>query len=233
MKPVAVYLERGTRKTFASAIDWPGWSRGGRTEDDALESLLEHGPRYAAAIRPLRLELTVPHDLDGFTVVERVKGGSGTDFGVPGEPARTDREPLDDEELDRQTRLLTRIWSFFDSVAERAVGVELRKGPRGGGRDLDKIRGHVFEADQAYVRQLGARPGKADLADLDGAFRELRALAATALAARARDEPVPNASAVRRPWLPRYYVRRSAWHALDHAWEVEDRSRPQETDGTT
>jgi hypothetical protein len=25
-------------------------------------------------------------------------------------------------------------------------------------------------------------------------------------------------------WLPRYFVRRVAWHALDHAWEIEDRA---------
>jgi hypothetical protein len=25
-------------------------------------------------------------------------------------------------------------------------------------------------------------------------------------------------------WSARYFVRRSAWHVLDHAWEIEDRS---------
>jgi hypothetical protein len=168
--------------------------------------------------------------VDGFAIVEHVQGGSGTDFGVPGEPAAADDRPLGDAELDRHTRLLERIWAFFDAAAQRAVGVELRKGPRGGGRELDKIRGHVHESDAAYVRQLGARPGKAELADLDEAFRALRAQAIAVLAARARMEPVQNASAVRRPWSPRYYVRRSAWHALDHAWEIEDRSGPTEDD---
>jgi hypothetical protein len=24
-------------------------------------------------------------------------------------------------------------------------------------------------------------------------------------------------------WPARYYVRRAAWHVLDHAWEIEDR----------
>jgi len=27
-----------------------------------------------------------------------------------------------------------------------------------------------------------------------------------------------------RSWPPRYAARRIAWHALDHAWEIEDRS---------
>lgn len=25
-------------------------------------------------------------------------------------------------------------------------------------------------------------------------------------------------------WRPRYFVRRTAWHVLDHAWELEDRT---------
>jgi hypothetical protein len=29
-----------------------------------------------------------------------------------------------------------------------------------------------------------------------------------------------------RKWPPRYAARRVAWHALDHAWEIEDRSEP-------
>jgi hypothetical protein len=29
-----------------------------------------------------------------------------------------------------------------------------------------------------------------------------------------------------RKWTARYAARRIAWHALDHAWEIEDRSEP-------
>jgi hypothetical protein len=31
---------------------------------------------------------------------------------------------------------------------------------------------------------------------------------------------------VPKGWPPRYAARRIAWHALDHAWEIEDRSEP-------
>ena len=31
---------------------------------------------------------------------------------------------------------------------------------------------------------------------------------------------------VERGWPQRYAARRIAWHALDHAWEIEDRSDP-------
>ena len=40
----------------------------------------------------------------------------------------------------------------------------------------------------------------------------------------AADQPLSKPSRGRRPWSPCYAVRRSAWHALDHAWEIEDRS---------
>ena len=43
------------------------------------------------------------------------------------------------------------------------------------------------------------------------------------LEARARGEEPDEPNKVRSRWGPRYFVRRSAWHALDHAWEIEDR----------
>jgi hypothetical protein len=56
----------------------------------------------------------------------------------------------------------------------------------------------------------------------------VRATALETLTARGSGEPVPNPSTARTLWSIRYFVRRSAWHALDHAWEIEDRSRPEE-----
>jgi hypothetical protein len=35
------------------------------------------------------------------------------------------------------------------------MGKELRKGPRGGGRDPEKIMEHVLGAEASYFRQLG------------------------------------------------------------------------------
>jgi hypothetical protein len=52
---------------------------------------------------------------------------------------------------------------------------------------------------------------------------DLRASFSEAVRLRAAGEPLPVPNKVRRPWEPRYAVRRSAWHALDHAWEIEDR----------
>jgi hypothetical protein len=218
---VEVYLEVGAKKTFAGAVEWPGWCRGGRAEADALQALAAYGPRYQAVVGRTTPALHAPEDVSRLKVVERLKGGTGTDFGVPGEAPAADERPLDEAELDRFRRLLTRCWSAFDAAAAAAVGVELRKGPRGGGRDLDKIVGHVREADEAYLQGLGSKvPRAADSATL-------RKVILDALSARARGQSPADPNKVKRLWSPRYHVRRAAWHLLDHAWEIEDRARPE------
>ena len=209
MAGLLVYLEVGTRRTFAGALDWPGWCRSARDPDAAVEALLEYRDRYRAAVGR-RLPAG---DVE---IVERLEGDASTDFGVPGAVPAFDSEPLDGKGLKRQVELLRACWSGFDAAARAAEGVELRKGPRGGGRDLDKIRDHVWEADGAYLRALGGRdPGG------DG----LREAIVDMLGARARGEPLPPSRRRTPPWPPRYMVQRSAWHALDHAWEIEDRAR--------
>jgi hypothetical protein len=39
-------------------------------------------------------------------------------------------------------------------------------------------------------------------------------------------KPSTGKAPVDRGWPQRYAARRIAWHALDHAWEVQDRSAP-------
>lgn len=155
---------------------------------------------------------------DDVHVVERVAGGSGTEFGVPGEAARAEDEPVDDAGLQRLSALLRAAWSTFDSAAASAKGLRLMTGPRGGGRTLEKMTTHVLEAELAYLGQLGSRPPATRSLD---AVRD--AFIAT-LTARVHGDEVPNPRRTKRPWSPRYAVRRSAWHSLDHAWELEDRS---------
>jgi hypothetical protein len=45
------------------------------------------------------------------------------------------------------------------------------------------------------------------------------------LSAVACGEPVRTGPRGGVRWTARYYVRRSAWHVLDHAWEIEDRAQ--------
>ena len=221
--PLAVYLEVGAKRTFAGAIEWPGWCRIGRSEEEALAALLAYAPRYAAVVQAAGL--TAP-DATDVTVVERLTGGAGTDFGAPSVAPAADERPLGAAELDRQSRLLSASWQAFDITWREAdeAHVELRKGPRGGGRDLPKMEMHILEAEEAYLAALGSRPPRMPGATVRERMAAARATTLEALAARARGKPVADPRQTKRPWSPRYTVRRSAWHALDHAWEIEDRS---------
>jgi len=222
--PFDVALEVAEKRAFAIAIDWPGWTRSGRDEPGAFEALLRAGPRYAAALEAVGVALDPPVDRSGLVVVGRLQGGSGTEFGVPSVPLEADDRPLDETEIDRLTAILRAAWGAFDDAAVRHADDELRKGPRGGGRDLPRIAAHVREADDAYLVQLGSRPPKGDRAPTRA--EDIRSAALEALWTRALGLPVASPTRVAKPWTPRRYVRRAAWHALDHAWEIEDRAIP-------
>jgi hypothetical protein len=221
--PLAVYLEVGAKRTFAGAIDWPGWCRSARGEAEAVEALLAYAPRYARVVEAAGMTAPKVAKVD---VVERHSGGSGTDFGVPSVALAADERPLGAAELNRLSRLLSASWQAFDIAWREAEesGVELTKGPRGSGRDLPKIEAHVLEAEEAYLGQLGSHHPKMPRATVADRMVAVRATALETLAARARDLPIADPRNTLHPWLPRYFVRRSAWHALDHAWEIQDRS---------
>jgi hypothetical protein len=217
---IPVYLEVGQKKVFAGAIDWPGWCRSARGEDSALEALLEYAPRYAAAVRSRRLGFKPPKEVDGFTVVERLKGDATTDFGAPSKPPAGDAEPLDAADAARLRKLLEASWDALDGAANAAGSRPLRKGPRGGGRSLKKIVDHVRDADRSYLSLIGVKISGSDASDM----ARVRAAIAEALdAAPETGPPQPGPRGGAR-WSHRYFVRRSAWHMLDHAWEIEDRS---------
>jgi hypothetical protein len=218
-----IYLEVGAKRTFASATGWPGWTRGGRNEQEAVAALAVYGQRYAAVVGSATPRFKVPKDPSAFQIIKRLKGNAGTDFGVPSLGLPTDGEPIAEAELKQLTLVLEACWSAFDRAAKSAKGLELRKGPRGGGRDLDKIAAHVVEADQAYIAALGARPPKA-AAGRPLRPAELRDAMLEALRASARGLPFAEPRNTKKPWTPRYFARRVAWHVLDHAWEIEDRA---------
>ncbi|HKO32574.1 MAG TPA: DinB family protein [Candidatus Limnocylindria bacterium] len=216
-----IYLERGDKRTFAVAVDWPGWSRSGRADEEALRALLAYAPRYAAVVKRAGLKEGLPGADAKVQIVQRLSGGGGTDFGVPSVATKQDAEPLRGKELARQRALLEASWKAFDAAARSARGRTLRLGPRGGGRNLAKMTGHVLEAEVAYLGALGSKP------PVGAAKNEMAAVRKAALAtldAVANGRPIENPRNTLHPWSARYFVRRSAWHALDHAWEIEDRS---------
>lgn len=212
--PVRIGIELGPKRTFAWALDWPGWCRSGRSEQAAIEALARYAPRYlpvaAAAGESLPAGL-----LEDFEVVERLSGSMSTDFGVPAAVGASDAVRLTSEAGARMAALLAGAGDLFDRVVAGAP-TELRKGPRGGGRDRDPIVDHVQAGELIYARKLGLR--LASGAPTPGSVAALRESVGVAL--RAPKSVAPMA----KGWPPRYYARRAAWHLLDHAWEIQDRS---------
>jgi hypothetical protein len=216
-----VYLEVGKTRVFACSLEWPGWCRRAKTDEEALEVLGDYATRYAAVAG--RAGLRFPSSAPAFDVVERIpwsgehggKAFSHVDFGALGTAAARDSEPLTAAQAKRLATLVRATWGYLDDVIAGAPA-DLRKGPRGGGRDRDAVFDHVIAAETAYARKLGVRHKEPHDREEIAA---VRAGIIEAISAARSGEP-----AVEKGWLPRFAARRIAWHVLDHAWEVEDRS---------
>ena len=213
-----VYVEQGNRRVFACSLEWPGWCRSGRDEERALLALAQAGERF----RPIALEAgfefpgAAGKSLD---VVERVPGSATTDFGAPGAFASGDLAPVLAKEAEAGVAILAASWAALDLTVSTAPE-ELRKGPRGGGRDRDEVLDHVVEAEVAYARKIGIRhrtPDSSDLVARETLRRDILAVLGA---------PSGGGPPTERGWPPRYATRRFAWHVLDHLWEIEDRSDP-------
>ena len=202
-----VFIEKGAKRVFASALDWPGWCRAGKNEEAALEALKASAPRYAVIAKQAGVAFN-PKSAGDFAVKERMLGDATTDFGAPGAIARGERSPLKGKEAERTAAIVEAAWAVFDRIVSQAPA-SLRKGPRGGGRDRDKIVEHVAGAEDMYARKIGIRVS-------DGAKR--RSLLSEAIRSGAAEIP-------EKGWPVRYAARRIAWHVIDHAWEIEDRSQ--------
>jgi hypothetical protein len=218
MATVPIYLEAGPKRVFAGAFDWPGWGRFdkgfGRGDQGALAALAAYRDRYAVVAGEAGLKLPAKVD---FEVVERVPGSATTDFGAPGSVAERDREPVGKREAERMVALLSAAWRVFDRVAAKAPA-ELRKGPRGGGRDRDKMVWHVVESEFGYARVMGIQhrvPEPDDTAAVAAMREEVIAVLG---------RPSDGGPIAGKKWPARYAARRFAWHVLDHLWEMEDRS---------
>jgi hypothetical protein len=219
-----VYLEIGKKRVFASALDWPGWCRGGKDEASALETLLSYGPRYAHAIETARLNFSPPGELAALNVVERLEGNVGTDFGAPNVAPAADAAPVSEADLQRFQALFQALWRSFDAAVQAAEGKALQTGPRGGGRDLEKIVRHVYEADQAYLGRLGGKLSKEEKQQPPRqGLGFLRQAILDTLGPAARGELPRHGPRGGERWTARFFVRYAAWHLLDHTWEIEDR----------
>ena len=161
--------------------------------------------------------LTAP--TGNLVIVERHPGlAKNADFGALGEIAESEGRPLPATEGARLAALLQAAWTTFDRTAA-AAPAQLRKGPRGGGRDTDKIVAHVADGEVLYARKVGVSLSKEERAGPDAPGR-LRSLIAAAL----QDPAGPVTPS--KGWPPRYAARRFGWHVLDHLLEIEDKSEP-------
>jgi hypothetical protein len=202
-----VYLEVAPKRTFACSYEWPGLCRSGRTEEEAIETLDAYRDRYreVADLAGVRFPARSPLE-----VVDRIPGSATTEFGAPGEIPDADWGVRPAARARRDAALVQASWVLLEQVVATAPAT-LRKGPRGGGRDRDQIDDHVTNAEQAYAHKLGVRTKGEELrSDL--------------LAVIGRPSPASEPKAKPKVWPAAYCARRVAWHVLDHAWEIQDKS---------
>ena len=213
-----VLVEQPTRgkRWVAVAADWPGLERGGKTEDEAVEKLARYVPRYLPVAKRVRLgsELATQTDLD---IIGRYPGVGSTDFwGISFAPSPLDREPFDAPTFDRQVRLLRAAWAEFDETAAR-VSAELRPGARGGGRSRDRIVRHVLANEGGdFSKRVKAKSELEDLLTPGGLAHHRDRFVEAMRAWYAEGKPLGN-------WTIPYLLRHTAYHVLDHTWEMQDR----------
>ena len=207
----------GNKRTFAGALEWPGWCRSGRDEQQAIQALFDYAPRYAMVAG--RLGFKAPASVGKLEVVERLNGEKSADFGTLGVAPSYDDRPLDAQQLKSLEKILEACWARFDKTLARAHGKALRKGARGGGRELDAIVQHVLDGEGGYIYRLAWKRDKAAEHDTQLTRQAIR----DALGASVRGEVPKEGPRGGKKWTARYFVRREAWHVLDHAWEIEDR----------
>ena len=218
--PVRTVVEHGTKdkRSVAFTLDWPGWSRGAKTADAALETLEAYRPRY----RPVAVLAGMAKEFDAagpLKVVEDRVGTGSTDFwGISFSPSSTEHGPMDEAELERKLTLLQAAWAFFDAVGAR-VSPEMQKGPRGGGRDRDQIIRHTIRNEsEEFAKSVGLKNAEYAAMTPEGLKRHRE----TYLAA-IRDYTAGKIDRPMRSWTLKFLIRHSAFHTLDHAWEMEDK----------
>jgi len=218
--PVRTVIERGPKgkKSVAFSLDWPGWSRGARSAEVPVETLEAYRERY----RPIADLAGMASAFDAAGPLEIVEDRFGTgsvDFwGISFSASSTEHGPLDDADLERRITLLRACWAFFDGVAAR-VSPEMRKGPRGGGRDRDRIIRHTIRTEsEDFAKQVGLRIPEEGALTPEGLRRHRETYVAAMRAYNAGEIPKRM-----RSWTLPFLIRHSAFHTLDHAWEMEDK----------
>jgi hypothetical protein len=219
-----VAIERGPKgkRYVAVAREWPGLERGGTTPEAAIEALLEHVPRYQKIATLARYGAQLKSETS-VRVVEEYAGVGSTDFwGISFAFSTYDERPMSKEEMQRELALMRACWKYFDHVRLR-VSAELQKGARGGGRDRDRITEHVIGVEQDWATKLAIRTSKDPIVIDNEGLKQYRDVYCKAI----RDFHAQGKKA--RTWPLRYLIRHTAYHTLDHAWEMENKDLSNRT----
>ncbi len=206
------------KKVVAVAPDWPGLARGAKTEEAAIERLLTYVPRYVPVAKLAGMEAAFPTTTTA-DVIEHYPGTGSTDFwGISFAFSSIDKQAMSDDALERELTLMRACWAFFDDVRSR-VSAEMQRGPRGGGRDRDRIVRHTFAAEQDWAKGVGVVTSDDMMLTGEG-LRTHRDAYCHAI----QDYHSQGKSAGKvAKWPLRYLIRHTAFHTLDHAWEMEDK----------
>ena len=217
--PIRLVMEVGPKgkRVIAVAPDWPGLERGAKTEEAAIERLRAYLPRYQPVVTLAGMGAAFA-PTGSFEVVERYPGSSSTDFwGISFAFSAIDQQPLTAEALERELALMQASWSFFDDVRSR-VSAEMRAGPRGGGRDRERIVRHVLFAQQDWAKKIGVAAPLDVLMTDQGLTAHRNAYCDAIRQFHAQGKLAGKVA----KWPLRYLIRHTAYHTLDHAWEMED-----------
>jgi len=218
---IRVTLEIGPKgkKVVAVAPDWPGLERGAKSAEEAIERLRRYIPRYSQVARLAAMDAEFDA-LKNIDIVEQYPGTGSTDFwGISFAFSSIDKQSMSGDELERELTLMQACWEFFDDVRRR-VSAEMQKGPRGGGRDRDHIVRHTFAAEQDWAKMIGVLMPD-DVMLTGKGLKAYRAAYCHAI----RDYHAQGKLAGRiAKWPLRYLIRHTAFHTLDHAWEMEDKN---------
>ena len=219
-KPTRITLEIGpkVKKVVAVAPDWPGLERGKKTAEEAIEQLRSYIPRYARVAKLAQMDAEFD-TLKSVHVVEQYTGTGSTDFwGISFAFSSIDRKNMSRDELERELALMKACWAFFDEVRRR-VSAEMQKGSRGGGRDRDHIVRHTLYTEQGWAKMIGVlTPEQAILTD-EGLNAHRDAYCHAIRDYHSQGKPAGKMA----KWPLRFLIRHTAFHTLDHAWEMEDK----------
>jgi hypothetical protein len=204
------------KRWVAIAADWPGLERNGKSEAEAVQKLRAYVARYAPVAE--RAGLGHEYQREGApTVVGRHTGTGSTDFwGISFAPSAEDRGTVDDATFERRVALLRAAWAEFDEVAGR-VSQDLRPGVRGGGRSRDEIVRHVLAVEGGdFAKRVKVPSEIEEIRSPQGRAAHRDRFVDAMRGWRTEGKPLGN-------WTLLYLLRHTAYHVLDHTWEMEDR----------